>query len=321
MKAIVSISLFIWSFSSFAGEHIEKMIGYYVSYEQDSTLSSTATKVKISCQFSEGNLDEKHELRYGWNGSDLKAQLSTTNELDLYPSAGFYRFQFYYSEEYNEIETDSIEVKLGVVTHIHLYFQHRYIHHAVKKPVIYMYPETTTSVSVNLKTVGELTFTYPLLNNGWNVVAQPDGTLTCNGKNYPYLFWEADQQIQNPFKSEQFTGFKVAGKDALSFLEEKLTLIGFNDRERADFITFWGPQLAANDYNNVLFQFNETCDAYATLDIVPKPENINRVYLIWSKTNTPMFDANLKPQVLPTLNRSGFDVLEWGGVEILNVEL
>jgi hypothetical protein len=321
MKTIVSISLLIWSVSSFAGEHIEKMISYYVSYEADSTLSSTATKVKISCQFSEGDLEGKHELRYGWNGSDLTAQLSATNDVDLYPPVGSYRFQFYYSEEYNEIETDSIEVKPGVVTHIHLYFQHLYIHHAVKKPVIYLYPETTTAVSVDLKTVGALTFTYPLLNNGWNVVAQPDGTLTCNGKDYPYLFWEAEQNVQNPFKSDQFTGFKVAGKDAVAFLEEKLTLIGFNDRERTDFITFWGPQLAANNYTNITFQFNESCNQYANLSIFPQPENINRVYMVWSKTDVNALDKTITPQVLPTLNRSGFDVLEWGGVEIMNVEL
>lgn len=321
MKTIVSIFFLILSFSSFAGEHIKRMIGYYVTYEEDSTLSLNATKVKISCQLSEDDSREHRELRYGWNGSDQKAQLSVTNELEVFPPAGKYLFQFYYSRDYNEIETDSIEVKTGIVTHIHLYFEHQFIQRQVKKPVIYLYPETTTSVTIDLKTVGNLTFTYPLLSEGWNVTAQPDGTLTCNGKNYPYLFWEADQQIQNPFKSEQFTGFKVAGKDAITFLEEKLTLMGFNDRERTDFITFWGPQLAANEFNNVIFQFNETGDQYATLAIEPKPQNVNRVYMIWGKTNNPMFDANLLPQILPVLNRSGFDVLEWGGVEMLNVEL
>lgn len=321
MKTIVSISLLILSFGSFAGEHIEKMIGYYVSYEADSTVSLNATKVKISCQFSEGSTEGRHELRYGINGSDKVAQLSASNELVLDSLAGMCLFQFYYSQDYTEIETDSIEIKPGVVTHIHLYFEHQFIQRQVKKPVIYLYPETTTSVTIDLKTVGNLTFTYPLLSEGWNVTAQSDGTLTCNGKNYPYLFWEADQQIQNPFKSEQFTGFKVAGKDAISFLEEKLTFMGFNDRERTDFITFWGPQLAANEFNNVIFQFNETCDQYATLTIEPKPQNINRVYMLWGKTNSPMFDANLLPQTLPVLNRSGFDVLEWGGVEIMNAEL
>lgn len=321
MKTIISTCLLFLSFTGLAGEHIEKMIGYYVSYEEDSTVSLNATKVKISCQFSEGNPKEQGELRYGWNGTDQKAQLSTTNELDLFPPAGMYRFQFYYSKEYHEIETDSIEVKSGVVTHIHLYFEHQFIHRPVKKPVIYLYPETATSVAIDLKTVGNLTFTYPLLSNGWNVTAQPDGTLTCNGKNYPYLFWEAEQAIQNPFELETFDGFVVAGKDAVSFLEEKLTQIGFNDHERTDFITFWGPQLAANTFNNITFQFNESCNQYADLAIVPKPENVNRVYMIWSKTGTRALDGTVTPQTLPSLNRSGFDVLEWGGIEVDDVEL
>lgn len=321
MKTIVSISLLIWSFSSFAGEHIEKMISYYVSYEEDSTMSASETKVLISCSFSADYPEQPHTLRYGWNGSDTEAALSNTNELTIAPAIGTYRFQFYYNASFREIETDSIEVKPGVVTHIHLYFQHLYIHHAVKKPVIYLYPETTTAISVDLKTVGALTFTYPLLNNGWNAVAQPDGTLTCNGKNYPYLFWEAEQDVQNPFEIASFEGFVVEGKNALSFLEEKLTLIGFNDRERTDFITFWGPQLAANNYTNITFQFNESCNQYANLSIVPQPENINRVYMVWSKTDVNALDKTITPQVLPTLNRSGFDVLEWGGIEVDDVEL
>ena len=187
--------------------------------------------------------------------------------------------------------------------------------------MIYLYPETATTVAVNLKTVGNLTFSYPLLSEGWNVTAHPDGTLTCNGKNYPYLFWEADQLVQHPFGSNTFEGFNVAGKDAVAFLEEKLTLMGFNDHERTDFITFWGPQLAANEFNNVTFQFNETCDQYATLTIEPKPQNVNRVYMIWRKADASVLNQTITPQDLPVLNRSGFDVLEWGGIEVDDVEL
>lgn len=47
----------------------------------------------------------------------------------------------------------------------------------VRKPVIYLYPEETTEVSVLLDFNGELTTTYPAYDNGWRVVAEPDGTL------------------------------------------------------------------------------------------------------------------------------------------------
>ena len=60
------------------------------------------------------------------------------------------------------------------------------------KPVIYLYPEQTEEVSVELEYDGDLTCTYPEYNGGWQVTAYPDGTLTDQetGKTYNYLFWE-----------------------------------------------------------------------------------------------------------------------------------
>ena len=45
------------------------------------------------------------------------------------------------------------------------------------KPVIYLYPEQETTVSVSLDYAGTLTATYPAYENGWTVTAEPDGTL------------------------------------------------------------------------------------------------------------------------------------------------
>ena len=46
------------------------------------------------------------------------------------------------------------------------------------KPVIYLYPEEETAVTVKLDYAGALTCTYPAYGNGWAVTACPDGTLT-----------------------------------------------------------------------------------------------------------------------------------------------
>lgn len=62
------------------------------------------------------------------------------------------------------------------------------------KPVIYLYPKQTTTVSVKLDFQGKLVVTYPAYDeqNGWFVIAQPNGTLTDkkDGREYSYLFWE-----------------------------------------------------------------------------------------------------------------------------------
>ena len=55
-----------------------------------------------------------------------------------------------------------------------------------EKPVIYLYPETEQEIEVELDYAGELTCTYPEYQDGWHIVAQPDGTLVDNvtGKEY-----------------------------------------------------------------------------------------------------------------------------------------
>ena len=45
------------------------------------------------------------------------------------------------------------------------------------KPVIYLYPEQTQEVSVQLELDGKLTCAYPEYGSGWRVKAYPDGTL------------------------------------------------------------------------------------------------------------------------------------------------
>jgi hypothetical protein len=209
-------------------------------------------------------------------------------------------------------------VKPGVLTLITLNFMPVYEEHTLKKPVIYLYPETATDITVQLHTAGKLAFTYPVLKDSWKFTAQPDGNLVFAHQTVPYLFWEVDQPVQNPFNTSS-SGFIVHGSEAVAFLEEKLSAMGLNAREQTDFITFWGPQLAAHPINRVVFVLNDACNSYATLDITPQPAHVNRLYLIWQPISTE--GSLMQPQELPVLNREGFDVLEWGGIELEYEEL
>ena len=55
-----------------------------------------------------------------------------------------------------------------------------------EKPVIYLYPEEETEVTVTLDFDGTLTSTYPDYGDGWTVTARPGGTLTdpATGREY-----------------------------------------------------------------------------------------------------------------------------------------
>ena len=314
MNKIILVLLLAVSFTGFSAHIAESLPDYTVEYAADSSVSANNGKVTVKCTF--GSDYESHTLTYGINGSSNSISLTPENTFSFNQHPGKYTFQFYYNSSFVEVETDSIAVLAGQNTIIHVSFHPAREMQLMKKPVIYLYPEKATEVLVQLETIGKLTFTYPELNTGWHLTANPDGTLKIGEQTYPYLFWEAEQAVESPFHTTT-DGFVVSRSNVTSFLEEKLTLMGFNDRERTDFITFWGPQLAANAYNLVQFQFNDVCDSYATLMISPTPDHINRVYMVWTASQTGENDL-IQPQVLPVLDRSGFDVLEWGGVEVVS---
>ena len=179
-----------------------------------------------------------------------------------------------------------------------------------KKPVIYLYPETTTEVNVKLDYAGKLTCTYPKYQNGWNVIAQPDGTLkdVKTGKEYSYLFWEGESKI----KYDLSKGYVVKGKDTAEFLQEKLAQIGLLPKEYNEFIVYWLPEMEDNPYNLITFQ-NEVYTNSAVLTVNPKPDSVLRVFMAYKELEKPIkIEA---PKIMP-FERKGFTVVEWGGTEI-----
>lgn len=177
------------------------------------------------------------------------------------------------------------------------------------KPVIYLYPEEETRVSVKLSLDGELLCTYPAYNTGWQVTAAPDGTLTdANGQTYSYLYWEG--QLQADWNREE--GFCVKGSDTAAFLEDALAQLGLNRREANEFIVYWLPLMEQNPYNLITFQTQAYTDA-ATLHIDPAPDTLIRIFMTWESSKDYV---NLKPQALTAPDRTGFTAVEWGGTQI-----
>ena len=178
-----------------------------------------------------------------------------------------------------------------------------------EKPVIYLYPEQETTVSVSLDYAGTLTATYPAYEDGWCVTAEPDGTLHDeNGNEYSYLFWEGENKTDYDFS----TGFCVAGADTADFLREKLAEIGLTPREYNEFIVYWLPKMQDNPYNLISFQSEAYTDA-AKLDIDPTPDSVLRVFMAWKPLSRPQ---TIEPQTFTPFARDGFTVVEWGGCEV-----
>ena len=177
------------------------------------------------------------------------------------------------------------------------------------KPVIYLYPEQETTVSVSLDYAGTLTATYPAYEDGWTVTAEPDGTLYDeNGDEYSYLLWEGENNTDYDFSK----GFCVAGADTADFLRKKLAEIGLTPREYNEFIVYWLPKMQDNPYNLISFQSEAYTDA-AKLDIDPTPDSVLRVFMAWKPLSKPQ---TIEPQTFTPFARDGFTVVEWGGCEV-----
>lgn len=182
---------------------------------------------------------------------------------------------------------------------------------AREKPVIYLYPKKEQVVHVSLAYPGRITESEPPYGeDGWRVMAAPDGTLhdLATGTEHRFLFWEGRDRIS--FRMD--TGFVVPGNESEPFLREKLALMGLSTSEADDFVAYWLPRLAAHPYNLISFPNEEYAEAVG-LEIEPAPDTIIRVFMVFRGIESPI---DVPPQTFHGAERHGFTVVEWGGTEL-----
>ena len=211
-----------------------------------------------------------------------------------------YYYNAYYDERTMRFEADFFSIEESGPQHNDF---------VAYKPVIYLYPEKETEVSVSLDLNGKLTCTYPEYKSGWQVTAAPDGTLTDKkGQTYNYLYWEADLRANYNLSK----GFCVKGEDTAAFLEIALSKLGLNRREANEFIVYWLPQMEQNPYNIISFQTSAYTDA-AKLNVNPAPDTLIRVFMTFKASESYV---EIPSQSLTAPARSGFTVVEWGGTQV-----
>jgi hypothetical protein len=177
------------------------------------------------------------------------------------------------------------------------------------KPILYLYPQkNNTKITVKFSKPNQLTTTYPKYNNSWEVIANKNGDLyDSNGKYYYALYWEEKGSINVTFNK----GFYVTKDNASEFLENKLTEIGLNAKERNEFIMYWLPVLEKNGQSLVYFEFTNSRENYNKLIINPKPDSLLRIAIHIKKVNNYV---NISEENIPKFTRKGFAAIEWGGV-------
>ena len=180
------------------------------------------------------------------------------------------------------------------------------------KPIIYLYPEEETEVSVKLGYSESLIVSYPEYNEGWNVIAESDGTLTDveTGRELYSLYYESEMIVGFEVEEE---GFVVSSEDTVEFLEEKLAILGLTEREAEEFIIYWLPKLQENEYNYIRFATEEEIEENMPLTITPEPDTVIRVLMTYKGLDEPI---EVEEQELETPERTGFVAVKWGGTEI-----
>ncbi len=178
------------------------------------------------------------------------------------------------------------------------------------KPAIYLYPENKAELNVQVSPNGGFTYTNPPYGNGWNVEASPNGRIKNlkSGKEYNYLYWEG-KGLNYPIKEE---GWVIKKENLEKFFDEKLSLIGLNDKEMGDFKEYWLKQLSAKPYYQISFLTQSEFNRLAPISFSPKsPETLIRVMMTARGLNET---KNIQEQHLPpTPKRNGFTAVEWGG--------
>ena len=140
------------------------------------------------------------------------------------------------------------------------------------------------------------------------IYSKDSGTITFEGQQYDYLFWEGVPHFEYDF----YTGYCVKGSETESFLRDMLPKLGLNDAEMEEFLKFWLPDLERNPYNMISFQ-DRTYRNGAKLSVTPQPDTLIRVFMAWYPSDVYV---KICPQIIETPERNGFTVVEWGGNKV-----
>ncbi len=174
------------------------------------------------------------------------------------------------------------------------------------KPNIYLYPQTTTSLQLQISFPkgGEIIASEPTYGAGWDVTVTPDGMID---NRYRFLFYESKQ----PNEWQRSEGWWVEKTNLETFLRSNLHEYGFRGDEITDFVEYWVPRLNSWPYYILYPQTNERIDPLIALTFSVQPDHILRLFYLIEGSDAAA-SKTLPSPVIPPFNRSDFYVAEWG---------
>ncbi len=314
MKTSVLCLMMVLSFFSKA-ETVDRLPNVYVQmFEPDSSIEKGKASVKLvlnrsvdAAYYRPAFDDEWTRIKMNKKDKQVILSLDAESHQFRFVKKGFHETTGYVglkSQNYYEVQVTVYKEELVIPKYPS----------TSRKPAIYLYSETPLDLSLSVSPHGKFEYVYPQMSGTWNI--HVDGNqLTVDDKVYDYLFWEGLHPTIEYNKNE---GYVVAGKDVNVFLEEKLDYMGFNAREKQDFICYWGPILNKNQFNKIHFltgdQYNQEI---ATYESSVKIDSELRVLMLFESIDEPV---KLIEQNLPQIERKGLTLIEWGGADVSSTQ-
>ncbi len=184
--------------------------------------------------------------------------------------------------------------------------------YCIAKPVIYLYPTKQELVDVTVQTAGAIVVSDPHYpEGGWrHVLAQPNGSLTYNDKQYSELFYESSvNDFGRPNK-----GIVIPTGQLTEKLDSLLSQLGLVGNEKKEFLGYWLPRLQSLHSPYIFFSVIDK-SSKANVDnvtISPKPDTQIAFIAYFKPIETS--DNTSVLQLPPTPKRVGFTSVEWGGI-------
>ena len=177
----------------------------------------------------------------------------------------------------------------------------------VKKPNIYLYPQSSIELDVFLgfPKGGGVINSIPDYQNGWHISVEPSGKID---NRYEFLFYEASVPSLWQYKF----GWVIPKDSLTKFFKNNFKQAGFIKNEIDDFIEYWVPLLSKNEYYLLYPQFAEQIEPLIEIEMSIQPDNFLRLYYVIKGTENP--DVNLELPIIQNFERSGFVAAEWGGI-------
>jgi len=195
---------------------------------------------------------------------------------------------------------------------------HRYNYMAeMCKPAIYVYDKQNRNHEVQIKMPKNGFFTHlePNLNIlNWRKYKAKDGKVIVDWQDFDYLYYA----VKVPNYTFNTGWWIVSWSESDKFFDYILPEIGFNEKEKSDFITYWSERFKSDKIYFISRKYNDEIKPRVDLKFSISPNNVSRVIMEaiefepWILKTT---DWSLENKYFQKMQRWwDLDVFERGGV-------